>query len=48
MDAHTVEAFAFCALEDATAPFYSALEEAFRRANAAVSRALAAGKGGAA
>ena len=41
MEAHTVEAFAFCAMEDATAPFVSAFEKALSRAADALERRLA-------
>ena len=41
MDAHTIEAFAFCAIEDATAPFVSAFEKALSRAAEALERRLA-------
>jgi len=42
LDAHTVQAFAFCAIEDATAPFVAALERAIAKAADAVERRFAA------
>ena len=41
LDAHTVQAFAFCAIEDATAPFLDALENAIDKAAAAVEKRFA-------
>ena len=42
MDAHTVEAFAFGALEDATVPFFAAWATAHKKAVAAIERRLKA------